>query len=66
MGGWNDPGTPGVPFSGPIPAGYQFFYNVVGTTGPHLAAGKAINHLNVTGQVNKPHRPAPFTPPRSV
>jgi hypothetical protein len=45
--GWNS--MPGVPLSGPVPAGYQFFYNVVGTTGRTSLQTQAINHLNVKG-----------------
>src|SRR5271166_3328531 len=40
----------GVPQSGPIPAGYQFEYNVVGTTGRTSLQALAINHLNVVGK----------------
>jgi hypothetical protein len=40
----------GVPQSGPIPAGYQFYYNVVGTTGRTSLQALAINHLNVVGK----------------
>ena len=40
----------GVPQSGPIPAGYQFEFNVVGTTGRTSLQALAINHLNVVGK----------------
>ncbi len=50
VSGWTDPGTPGVPLSGPVPAGFQFFYNVVGTTGRTSLQAQAINHLNVKGK----------------
>ena len=40
----------GVPQSGPIPAGYQFEYSVVGTTGRTSLQALAINHLNVVGK----------------
>ncbi|MGC1718915.1 MAG: putative Ig domain-containing protein [Isosphaeraceae bacterium] len=40
----------GVPQSGPIPAGYQFQYNVVGTTGRTSLQALAVNHLNVVGK----------------
>lgn len=40
----------GVPQSGPIPAGYQFFYNIVGTTGRTTLQALALNHLNVVGK----------------
>ncbi len=40
----------GVPQSGPIPAAYQFLYNVVGTTGRTSLQALAINHLNVVGK----------------
>ena len=48
VAGWTD--TPGVPNSGPVPAGFQFFYNVVGTTGRTSLQAQAINHLNVKGK----------------
>jgi len=40
----------GVPQSGPIPAGYQFEFSVVGTTGRTSLQALAINHLNVVGK----------------
>ena len=40
----------GVPKSGPIPAGYQFEFSVVGTTGRTSLQALAINHLNVVGK----------------
>ncbi len=40
----------GVPQSGPIPAGYQFEFSVVGTTGRTSLQALAINHLNVAGK----------------
>ena len=40
----------GVPQSGPIPAGYQFFFNVVGTTGRTSLQALAVNNLNVGGK----------------
>jgi hypothetical protein len=40
----------GVPQSGPIPAGYQFLFNVVGTTGRTSLQALAINNLNVRGK----------------
>lgn len=40
----------GVPQSDPIPAGYQFYYNVVGTTGRTTLQALAVNHLNVAGK----------------
>ena len=36
--------------SGPDPAGYQFFYNIVGTTGRTTLQALAVNHLNVVGK----------------
>ncbi len=39
----------GVPQSGPIPAGYQFQFNVVGTTGRTSLSALAIKNLNVRG-----------------
>src|SRR4051812_45215597 len=39
----------GAPLSGPIPAGYQFFFNVVGTTGRTSLQTTAIDNLNVRG-----------------
>jgi hypothetical protein len=42
----------GVPQSGPIPAGFQFFFNVVGTTGRTSLQADAINHLNAVGATN--------------
>jgi hypothetical protein len=41
----------GVPQSGPVPAAFQFFYNVVGTTGRTSLQALAINHLNARGSV---------------
>ena len=35
---------------GPIPAGYQFEFNVVGTTGRTSLQALAVNHLNVVGK----------------
>ena len=40
----------GVPKSGPIPAGFQFEFSVVGTTGRTSLQALAINHLNVVGK----------------
>ncbi|MGO9601349.1 MAG: hypothetical protein ACLP7Q_25495 [Isosphaeraceae bacterium] len=40
----------GWPKSGPVPAGFQFFYNIVGTTGRTTLQASAINHLNVVGK----------------
>ena len=40
----------GVPQSGPIPAGYQFEFSVVGTTGRTSLQALAINHLKVVGK----------------
>ena len=40
----------GVPQSGPIPGGYQFEFNVVGTTGRTSLQALAIKHLNVVGK----------------
>jgi hypothetical protein len=40
----------GIPQSGPIPAGYQFQYSIVGTTGRTSLQANAINHLNVVGK----------------
>ena len=40
----------GVPASGPIPAGYQFEFNVVGTTGRTSLQALAINKLKVAGK----------------
>jgi len=40
----------GVPQSGPIPAGYQFEFSVVGTTGRTSLQALAVNHLNVVGK----------------
>jgi hypothetical protein len=42
----------GVPASGPVPPAYQFFYNVVGTTGRTSLQATAVNHLNVVGSAN--------------
>ena len=39
-----------MPQSGPIPAGYQFLFNVVGTTGRTSLQALAINNLNVRGK----------------
>ena len=39
----------GYPISGPAPAGYQFFYNVVGTTGRTSLQALAVDNLNVRG-----------------
>lgn len=39
----------GVPQSGPIPAAYQFFFSVVGTTGRTSLQTTGIDHLNVRG-----------------
>ena len=39
-----------VPASGPIPAGYQFEFNVVGTTGRTSLQALAINKLKVAGK----------------
>ncbi|WP_337177650.1 hypothetical protein [Paludisphaera sp.] len=41
FGGW--------PISGPPPAGYQFYYNVVGTTGRTSLQAVAVNKLSVRG-----------------
>ncbi|QEH36342.1 hypothetical protein OJF2_49030 [Aquisphaera giovannonii] len=40
----------GVPAAGPISGAYQFFYNVVGTTGRTSLQADAINNLNVRGK----------------
>ncbi len=40
----------GVPASGPNPAGYQFEFSVVGTTGRTSLQALAINKLNVVGK----------------
>jgi hypothetical protein len=40
----------GVPQSGPIPSAFQFFFNVVGTTGRTSLQTTAINRLNVVGK----------------
>jgi hypothetical protein len=40
----------GVPQSGPIPAGFQFEFSVVGTTGRTTLQALAVNHLNVVGK----------------
>jgi hypothetical protein len=39
----------GSPISGPPPAGYQFYYNVVGTTGRTSLQAVAVNKLKVRG-----------------
>lgn len=39
----------GVPTSGPAPAAYQFFYNVVGTTGRTSLQAVGVNNLKVRG-----------------
>lgn len=39
----------GVPISGPAPAAYQFYYNVVGTTGRTSLQAVAVNKLKVRG-----------------
>ena len=39
-----------MPQSGPIPAGYQFLFNVVGTTGRTSLQTLAVNNLNVRGK----------------
>jgi hypothetical protein len=40
----------GVPLSGPIPAGFQFQFSVVGTTGRTTLQALAVNHLKVIGK----------------
>jgi len=42
----------GIPQSGPIPSGFQFFFSVVGTTGRTSLQTQAINRLNVAGRAN--------------
>lgn len=39
----------GVPISGPAPAAYQFYYNVVGTTGRTSLQAVSVNNLKVRG-----------------
>jgi len=41
----------GFPVSGPAPAGYQFFYNVVGTTGRTSLQAVAVDNLETRGAV---------------
>jgi len=55
----------GVPQSGPIPAGYQFEYSVVGTTGRTSLQALAINHLNVVGKATNFTAQRDTTPFRS-
>src|SRR5271157_4252693 len=55
----------GVPQSGPIPAGYQFEFSVVGTTGRTSLQALAINHLNVVGKATNFTAPRDTTPFRS-
>jgi hypothetical protein len=40
----------GVPLAGPIPAGFQFQFSVVGTTGRTTLQALAVNHLKVVGK----------------
>jgi len=58
----------GSPISGPAPAGYQFFYNVVGTTGRTSLQALAVDNLNVRGSAKNftaQRNTQPFTSPQS-
>jgi hypothetical protein len=61
-------GWTGFPISGPAPAGYQFYFNVVGTTGRTSLQAQAVENLNVRGSAKNftaQRATTPFSSPQS-